>query len=226
MVCNHIRSNRISADMQSVTEQPRQASPAGHPQPLAAIADTLYVGAWDTDAIYPIETKTWTAGAAVAAPGKPYGMAVLDGAIRVVVSVGADDDRYLYAYTPGKGFDPNGIALPDLSGSHLASDGTTLYLLQMGNRKIVSLDGNGAVTAEHPLPARLAGIGFANGALYGITGDEEFENLHFARIDLSGPEAVVTPIASIDDEARGLTFDGNAWWTSYRDVDTIGSFAP
>jgi len=213
--------------MQSVTEQPRQASPAGHPQPLAALGDTLYVGTWDTDSIYPIDTATWTPGPAVAAPGKPYGMAQLDGAIRVVISVGEDDDRYLYTYAPDKGFDPHSqIALPELSGSHLASDGTTLYLLQMGNRKIVSLDAGGAVKAEHPLPVRLAGIGFANGALYGIAGDEEFENLHFASIDLSGSEAVVTPIAAMDDEARGLTFDGKAWWTSYRDVDTIGAFTP
>jgi hypothetical protein len=212
--------------MNSVTEHPRQASPAGHPQPLAALGDTLYVGAWDTNAIYPVDTSTWTAGPAVATPGKPYGMAVLDGSLRVVVSVGDDDDRYLYRYTPEKGFDPDGIALPELSGSHLASDGTNLYLLQMGNRKIVTLDGSGAVKAEHPLPVRLAGIGFANGMLYGITGDEEFENLHFARVDLSGPEAVVTPIAAMDDESRALAFDGKAWWTSYRDLDLIGSFAP
>jgi len=213
--------------MQSVTEQPRQASPAGHPQPLAALGDILYVGTWDTDAIYAIDTASWTPGPAVAAPGKPYGMAPLDGAIRVVVSIGEDDDRYLYTYTPAKGFDPQSqIALPELSGSHLASDGTTLYLLQMGNRKIVALDAGGAVKAEYPLSTRLAGIGFANGTLYGIAGDEEFENLHFASVDLSGSAAVVTPIAAIDDEARGLTFDGKAWWTSYRDVDTIGSFAP
>lgn len=212
--------------MQSVTERPRQASPAGHPQPLAALGETLYVGAWDTNAIYPVDTSSWAAGPAIAAPGKPYGMAVLDGTIRVVVSIGEDDDRYLYSYLPEKGFDPNGIALPDLSGSHLASDGTVLYLLQMGNRKIVTLDGSGTAKAEHPLPVRLAGIGYANGTLYGIAGDEEFENLHFASVDLSGTDAVVTPIAAMDDESRALTFDGKAWWTSYRDLDTIGAFAP
>jgi hypothetical protein len=212
--------------MQSVTEQPRQASPAGHPQPLAALGDILYVGAWDTDSIYAIDTTTWTAGPAVAAPGKPYGMAVLDGAIRVVVATG-DDDRYLYTYTPDKGFDPQSqTALPELSGSHLASDGTTLYLLQMGNRKIVALDGGGTVKAEYPHSTRLAGVGFANGTLYGIAGDEEFENLHFASIDLIDSQAVVTPIASIDDEARGLSYDGNTWWTSYRDENAIGSFTP
>jgi len=211
--------------MKSVTEHPRQASPAGHPQPLAALGQTLYVGAWDTNAIYAVDTSNWTAGPAIPAPGKPYGMAVLDGSIRVVVSMG-DDDRYLYSYAPDKGFDPNGIALPDLSGSHLASDGSTLYLLQMGNRKIVTLDGGGAVKAEYPLSARLAGIGFANGTLYGIAGDEEFENLHFATVELRGDAAVVTPIAAMDDESRALAFDGNVWWTSYRDLDSIGSFSP
>ena len=186
----------------------------------------LYAGSWDTDTVYGIEAATWEVRAEFAAPGKPYGMAVLDGTIRVVVSVNDDDDRYLYTLVPGKGFDlESKIALPDLSGSHLASDGTNLYLLQMGKRQIVTLDGSGAVKAEHLLPVRLAGIGFADGRLYGLAGDEEFENLHIATIDISGPEVVVTDLASISDEARALTHDGAAWWTSYRDENQIGSFS-
>ena len=211
--------------MQRVTELQRKASPAGKPQPLAFLGGTLYVGSWDADSVYAIDPQTWTVRAETAAPGKPYGMAVLDGAIRVVVSVNDDDDRYLYAFVPGKGFDlESRVALPDLSGSHLGSDGSTLYLLQMGKRQIVTLDAQGALVREFPLKVRLAGIGSADGKLYGLAGDEEFENLHVASIDLSGADPVVTDLASISDEARGLTFDGKAWWTSYRDDDAIGSF--
>jgi hypothetical protein len=211
--------------MQSVTELQRNSSPAGHPQPLAALGNVLYAGSWDTDTVYGIEATAWEVRAEFAAPGKPYGMAVLDGTIRVVVSVGDDDDRYLYTLVPGKGFDlESKIALPDLTGSHLASDGSTLYLLQMGKRQIVTLDANGTVKGEHPLPVRLAGIGFADGKLYGLAGDEEFENLHVATVDLTGSDVAITDLASISDEARALTHDGAAWWTSYRDEDQIGSF--
>ncbi|MDQ2992710.1 MAG: hypothetical protein M3R30_07835 [Candidatus Eremiobacteraeota bacterium] len=210
--------------MQSVTDLQRHPSPAGHPQPLAALGDAIYAGCWDTDSIYGIDATSWEKRAEFAAPGRPYGMAVLDGTIRVVVAVG-DDDRYLYTLVPGKGFDlESKIALPDLSGSHLASDGTTLHLLQMGKRQIVTLDAGGAIVVEYPLPVRIAGIGFAGGKLYGIAGDEEFENLHLAAIDLSGTEVVVTDLAPLDDLARGLTHDGERWWTSYRDENDIVSF--
>ena len=65
----------------------------------------------------------------VAAPGKPYGLTVVGNELRVVVSIGEDDDRYLYRFVPGQGFDAESkTACPDFTGSHLASDGTTLYL--------------------------------------------------------------------------------------------------
>jgi hypothetical protein len=152
-------------------------------------------------------------------------MAVLGDAIRVVVSIGEDDDRYLHTFVPGKGFEGDGIALPELSGSHLASDGTLLYLLQIGNRRIVTLGPDGAVRKETPLPARLAGVGCKGDTLYGLAGDEEFEHLHLARVDIGGAEATFHNIASISDEARGLTHDGRAWWTSYRDLNEIVSFS-
>lgn len=182
------------------------------------------MGSLDTGAIYEIDPATWQVRSETAAPGKPYGMAVLGGVLRVVVSIGEEDDRYLSTFVPGKGFDDGKIALPELSGSHLASDGSALYLLQIGKRQIVTLDERGAVTKESPLSRRLAGIGYAEGKLYGLAGDEEFEHVHLATVDLRGAEAVVTEVASISDEARALTYDGNAWWTSYRDEGQIGSF--
>lgn len=183
------------------------------------------MGSLDSSTIYEIDPATWQVRAKTAAPGKPYGMAVLGGVLRVVVSIGEEDDRYLYRFVRDRGFDEAGrIALPDLSGSHLASDGSALYLLQVGKRQIVTLDDRGAVTKESRLQQRLVGIGYADGTLYALAGDEEFEHLHLASVDLHGSEAVVTEIASISDEARALTHDGNAWWTSYRDENQIGAF--
>ena len=211
--------------MHSITERQRKPSPGGRPQPLAYLDGILYVGSLDTSVIYEIETASWHVRAQSAAPGRPYGMAVLDGTVRVVVSIGEEDDRYLHTFVPGKGFDPSGIALPGLSGSHLASDGSSLYLLQIGNRCIVTFDADGRVKKQTALAQRLAGIGFANGKLYGLAGDEEFEHLHLAEVDLRGTEVAIAEIASISDEARGLTHDGNAWWTCYRDNNQIASFS-
>jgi hypothetical protein len=211
--------------MQSVNELRRNPSPGGRPQPLAFLSGALYTGSLDTGMIYELDAASWKVRAETSAPGKPYGMAVLNGALRVVVSIGEADDRYLYTFVPGKGFDDAGrIALPDLSGSHLAADGSALYLLQIGKRQIVTLDERGTVTKESSLPKRLAGVGYADGKLYGLAGDEEFEHMHLATVDLRGAEAVVTEVASISDEARALSHDGNAWWTSYRDENQIGSF--
>lgn len=211
--------------MHSTTELQRKPSPGGRPQPLAYLDGILYVGSLDASVIYEIEAASWHVRAQHAAPGRPYGMAVLGEGVRVVVSVGEQDDRYLHTLVPGKGFDASAIALPDLSGSHLASDGSSLYLLQIGNRCIVTLDADGTVKKKTALLQRLAGVGVAGGKLYGLAGDEEFEHLHLATVDLHGPNAAIVDVASISDEARGLTHDGRAWWTSYRDNNQIVSFA-
>ncbi len=211
--------------MQSIHETRSEASPAGRPQGLASIGGSFYVGSLDAAALYEIDAATWQVRRQYPAAGKPYGVAILGDALRVVVSVGADDDRYLYTFVPGKGFDEESkLALPDLSGSHLASNGSQLYLLQIGKRQIVALNPGGTAERSWPLSQRIAGIGFLNGTLYGLAGDEEFEHMHVARIDLSGTQAVVTDIASISDAARSLTQDGHAWWTAYRDENQIVSF--
>ncbi|MGC1381063.1 MAG: hypothetical protein WA814_08580 [Candidatus Baltobacteraceae bacterium] len=212
--------------MQNVTEVERHAAPAGHPQPLAFYEGSLWAGAWDTDHIYAIDTKTWSVVNDVAAPGKPYGLARLDGHLAAVVSLGEDDDRYLYRFDAASGFDPaSKAACPDFTGSHLAINGETLYLCQLGKRRILVLDTAGKIARTIALPTRLAGLGFGpGGASYMISADEEWENLALARVDLSKDEAVVEPVAAIPFDARALAFDGTRWWTSHRDANEIVAF--
>jgi len=212
--------------MQTVTERQRRPSPAGRPQPLAFYGKTLWMGSWDTDRLYAIDPQTWKVTDEVAAPGKPYGLATVGAEMRAVVSIGEDDDRYLYRFVPGKGFDADSkMACPDFTGSHLASDGTTLYLGQMGLRRIVTLDESGAVASEVALPTRCGGIGFGPGGFYIISADEEFENLKLAKLDLTGSDKDLELVAAIPfDGARALAYDGTAWWTSDREVSEIVSF--
>jgi outer membrane protein assembly factor BamB len=211
--------------MHSAKELRRQGSPAGRPQPLAFAGGTLWVGCWDTSHLYAIDPATWRVTAEVAAPGMPYGIASLGGVLRVVVSIGAEDDRFLYRFVPGQGFDAaSKTACPELTGSHLASDGSTLYLLQMANRCILALDSDGSVLRQIALSTRCAGIGFAAGAFHMIAADEEFENLELATLDVSQENPNAVPVAALPPEARGLTFDGTAWWTSHREANEIVSF--
>jgi sugar lactone lactonase YvrE len=212
--------------MKDVTELQRHASPGRRPQPLAFLSGSLWAGSWDTDRLYAINPKSWKVRDEVAAPGRPYGIAALGDELRVVVAIGEDDDRYLFRFAPGKGFDQSSkTPCPEFTGSHLASDGTTLYLTQQGLRRIVTLDENAMIQREIALPTRCGGIGFGpTGTLYMIAADAEFDNLEFATLDLGAPTPTVTPIARIDPDARALAFDGSSWWTSYREASTIVAF--
>ena len=185
------------------------------------------MGAWETDTIYAIDPSNWKVLEEVAAPGKPYGIAPFNGALSVVVSLGEDDDRYICRFLPGTGFDvENKIACPDFTGSHLASDGSKLYLGQQGKHRILVLDDNAGVSREIPMQTRFPGFAFdGSGASYAITADEEWENLAFARIDLRQNAPVPEPIAAVPFEARALAFDGAAWWTSDREIGEIVSFS-
>ena len=212
--------------MQDVRELSRHTAPAGRPQPLALLGETLWVGSWDTDHLYAIDTKTWSVTDEVAAPGKPYGLAAVGDELRVVVSIGEHDDRFLYRFAPGRGFDLDSkTPCPDTNGSHLASDGTILYLCQATNKRIVELDDAGSVVRETPLPTRCAGMGFGAGAFYIISADDDFDNLQLATLDLAVDNPQIAPVAGIAPEARSLVYDGKNWLTCHREAGEIVSFA-
>ncbi|MGA2759924.1 MAG: hypothetical protein ABSF08_06370 [Candidatus Cybelea sp.] len=209
--------------MQNVKEVRRQGSPGGRPQPLAFYGGQLWVGSWETDKLYAIDTKNWEVVDEIAPPGRPYGLATFGDALSVVVALD-DDDRYLFRFRPGHGFD-NKVACPDVTGSHLASDGSTLYLCQQGMRRILALDARGGVQREIALPVRCGGFAFdGSGNSFMLAANEEFENLEFARADLQQSVAATEPIASVPFDGRALTFDGSMWWTSDREEGQIVAF--
>ena len=210
-----------------IKELQRRPAPAGRPQPLALYENLLWTGSWDTDRIYGIDPENWAVVEDVAAPGKPYGLAALDGVLFVVVSDDSEaDDRYLYRFTRDRGFDASSkTPCPDFTGSHLTSDGSKLYLTQAHNGRILTLDKGAHVLAEFPLPTRSAGFGFGlDGKLYMISADEEFEDLKFGTLDLQAKPPAFAPIASFAFGARSLAYDGSIWYTSDREVGEIVSF--
>jgi hypothetical protein len=212
--------------MHTIEELQRLPAPGARPQPLALFNGTLWVGSWETNSLYAIDPKSWQTTHTVRAPGRPYGIAPIDGSLRIVVSDGGEaDDRYFYRFTPGQGFDESSkTPCPDFTGSHLASKDGKLYLGQMHFRRLLVLESDGAIVREIPLPTRTGGFAFGpNGDFYLIAADEEFERLELATLDLAKPSEV-NALAPISFGARGLTSDGNAWFTSDREESQIVSF--
>ncbi|GAC1392804.1 MAG: hypothetical protein NVSMB31_11340 [Vulcanimicrobiaceae bacterium] len=208
-----------------VKEQQRFPSPGARPQPLAFDGKSLWMGSWDTDSIYEIDPKTGTMLQEITAPGKPYGLAVLGNELRVVVSIGEEDDRFFFRFIPGSGFDlASKTPCPDFTGSHFASDGTLLYLAQMHNRRVLVMHANGEIEREIPLTGPIGGLGVRDGHLYVIAADEEFENLQFATLKAGEETSEIQEIAAIPFGARSLAFDGHAWWTCEREENQIVSF--
>jgi hypothetical protein len=211
--------------MQNVKEQQRHPSPGERPQPLAFLNGQLWMGSWGTNKLYAIEPRSWSVVSEVDAPGKPYGLAKFGDGLYTVIS-DDEDNRYLCRFTPSDGFDlDTKTPCPDFTGSHLASDGTTLYLCQQGNQRILEIGTDATVKREIALPARCAGFNFdASGKSFMITADEEFEQLEFASIDLQQNQPAAGPIANVPFDVRALVFDGTQWWTSLREESQIIAF--
>lgn len=212
--------------MEDVKELTRRPAPGARPQPLAFDGTSLWTGSWETDHIYQVDPKTGATVAEFPAPGKPYGLAFLGGELRVVVAIGDDDDRFFFRFKPGVGFDlASKVACPDFTGSHLASDGKSLYLAQMHDQRILVMDAGGTIEREIPLPTRIGGMGFRDGTLYVITADAEFEILRFAALDVAQPAPQAVEVAAIPFDARSLAFDGSVWWTNHREASEMVSFS-
>jgi hypothetical protein len=209
----------------SIRELLRLPSPAPRPLGLAADGNTLWMASRETHRLYAIDTTRWTVREESQAPGSPFGMTVLGDELRIIIGLGEKaQDRYIFRFVPGHGFKSDRIACPDLTGSHLAFDGDTLFVSQVAHRRILALDGHGNVLREIPLARASMGTTVVDGCFYAIAGDDEIENLEFWKIDARNEQPRVTVLASILFDARGLTFDGSRFWTSHRDENQIVAF--
>jgi hypothetical protein len=185
------------------------------------------MASWDTSRIYAIDPQSWEVRHEIESPGKPFGITGFGDELRVVVSHGENDDRYLYRLLPDRGFDLGSkTPCPDLTGSFLAADGSIIYLGQMTFRRILVLTADATVEREIALPTRCGGLGFGpGGRFYMISGDAELEHLQFGALDISSDAPPFEGIRPLPDEARSLAYDGGRWWTCLRDLDEIASFS-
>ena len=212
--------------MAEIRELLRRPAPGPEPLGLAFDGTTLWIASREAHRLFAIDPATWTVVEEAQAPGAPFGVAVGGDGLRVVIGFGEDDDdRYIYRFVPGRGFDTDRIECPDLSGAHVAVDGDTLYLSQAHNMRILALDDRGAIVREVRLERVPVGITIVDHLFYLVTGDKDFRNLQLTGMDAHGETPRVTSLASIPFGARGLTFDGSRFWTGHRTSNEIVAFA-
>jgi hypothetical protein len=139
---------------------------------------------------------------------------------------GAEDDRYLRRYLPGKGFsDKERIPCPEFTGSYLGYDGEHLYLSQWYKHRILELGSDGIVLREIAIGAEKCGHFFVDGSIYVLCGAEQGEgDWRIARLDPRQGEPPIYELARVPFQCRSLAFDGEHFWTNHREANQIVSF--
>jgi hypothetical protein len=149
-------------DLPTITDQQRNASPAVTPQALAWHHGKLWMGSRDLSRIYVIDPLTWSVIEEHEPPGCPWA-AVSDGeTLWFTIGVGANDDRYVCRYKPGRSFAPESewIACPEFAGSYLSYDGANLYLSQWYKHRILQLDRSGTILRTFDVEEEICGHTF------------------------------------------------------------------
>ena len=208
-------------------EKHRLASPAITPQALAWDRQnkTLWMGSRDLRQIFAIDPENGTVLKQQEAPGIPWAAVAVNSELRFTIGEDPDDDRYIYRYTPERGFSKM-FACPELTGSYLSFDGKNLYMSQWYKKRVLMFDDEGNVIREIDIGAEICGHTFANGALYVLRGQEQpHEDWRIARVDLHEETPIAEDVGVVPFASRSLTFDGELFWSNYRAKDTIISFA-
>jgi sugar lactone lactonase YvrE len=210
-----------------VIEKGRLASPATTPQALAWDSQnkTLWMGSRDLRRIYAIDRDDGSVLKQQEAPGIPWAAVAINGELRFTIGEGADDDRYIYRYSPERGFSKM-FACPEFTGSYLSCDGKNLYMSQWYKKRILMFDDEGNVLREIDIGGEICGHTFVNDSLYVLRGQEKpNEDWRIARVNTREETPLPADIAVVPFASRSLAFDGELFWSNYRAKDTIISFA-
>ena len=214
-------------ELPTINEIQRQVSPATTPQALAWHDGQLWFGSRDLRRVYRMDPENWKVVVEVEAPGIPWAAVSVGDALWFTLGEGADDDRYLHRYVPGKGFaDGPGIPCPEFTGSYLSCDGRNLYLSQWYKHRILKLDSDGNIIREIAVGAEISGHAFVDGLIYVLCGTEQNGgDWRLAQLDPGEAAPEVHDLAHVPFQCRSLAFDGTRFWTNHREADRIVRFA-
>lgn len=205
----------------------RLPSPAPRPLGLAFDGNRLWAGTQEAGRLYSFDPQTWTAREEGQAPGKLVGLTFAGDELRAVVGVGEEDDRHIYRFVPGRGFDDaSRIACPDFTGSNLAFDRQTLYLSQAHDKRILALDAAGTITRTIALPCKITGLAVIEGVFHIVSADDAFEHMRVSALDATSDVVELHHLGDIPFVARGLAWDGTHFWSSDRANNEIFAMVP
>lgn len=217
----------MKANLAPIVEVRRLPSPAPTPQSLAWREGILWIGSRDARRLYGVEARAWTVVEEAAAPGIPWAAVATPDALCFTSGEGADDDRYLRRYKPGRGFDESyRVALPEFTGSYLSFDGQHLYVSQWYKRRLLQLDPAGNILRIIEVGAEISGHVFVGACLYVLRGTEQDgESWTLARLDPREETPLIVDLARVPFACRSLTFDGSHFWTNHRAENETVSFS-
>ena len=207
----------------AISEVRRLQAPAQRPQAIAFDGTRLWIGSLVERKLYALDPQRWTVERTFDVPGLPYGIAPVDGELRLLLSVGDEDHRIVYHVDPSAGLRATDtLTCPDDTGSHLSSDGERLYISQWYNKKIVAVDAAGKAVETIGLPHEICGHTRVDGRFYCVTTDDETSGRYYlTRVE---PDGRSEDLAAIDFDARGLAFDGTNFWTNHREAHQTVAF--
>ncbi|MFL6516136.1 MAG: hypothetical protein ACJ8M1_14045 [Chthoniobacterales bacterium] len=217
----------MTSQLPSIVEIRRLESPTVTPQALAWHQGDLWLGSRDLSRFYGIKVDDWQVFEEREAPGIPWAAVSTGDVLRVTIGEGANDDRYMWSYTPGRGFSDNGrFAYPDFTGSYLSFDGKNIYLSQWYKGNIMKFDGSGATLQTIHVDGEISGHVFVDGSLYVLHGTEQNgESWRIAKVDPNQNAPEARDIATIPFACRSLTHDGKHFWSNYREAGETISFS-
>lgn len=216
----------ISHTLPDIRNQRAQRAPAVSPQALAWHNGTLWISSRDEPRLFAVDPVSWAVKEEWNVPGIAWAGVSLGHELRFTLGHGAEDNRFVWRFVPGAGFEKQALfPCPDFTGSYLSYDGEHLYLSQWYKERILQLSPGGEILRTIDVGAEICGHAYADGFIYVLRGREQpNEDWVIARLDLREETPSVTDMGRVPFAARSLTFDGENFWSNHRAQNETISF--
>lgn len=210
--------------MQPIVELDRLVSVSPQPHAVAIHDGTAYISSRATERIDVIDARSWTKTGEIQPPGMAWGLTYGDGVLIMTCGETAEDNRRIRTYDPQSGSWREGyVACPEDTGSHLAVYHGQTLLGQWYNKSLLLVDDRGSVVRRYDAPHGIAGVAVrGDDAFLLTTDDEDAGDYWITRLDLRTGSS--DDVALVPFHARGLYWDGERFWTNFREGDRVVTF--
>lgn len=209
--------------LQSIVELDRLVSFSPRPHGIAVHEGTAFISCVGTGLIDAIDVAGWKKTGEITPPGFPWGLTFGRGTLFATCSETEEDVRRIRTFVPGSGWREGFIPAPEDTGSHLAIYQGHVLLGQWYNQVLLLLDDEGNVLRRYDAPHGVAGLAVRDDVAYLLsTDDEDAGEYWITRLDLQ--TGTSEDVALVPFHARSLCWDGERFWTSFREGDRIVRF--